>query len=94
MLFTLVFVTLYALGWLALAFAPWLALSVATRGHAGLRLLPACLAAGVAGGLAVPLLVRDDATGLALSFAAALVLPALLLAAARLARFPRAEAAE
>lgn len=94
MLFALVFVTLYALGWLALGFAPWLALSVATRGHAGLRLLPACLAAGVIGGLVVPLLIRDDGLGIALSFAAAFVLPCLLLAAARLARVPRATAAE
>lgn len=93
MLFTLIFVTLYALGWLALGFAPWLALSVATRGHAGLRLLPACLAAGVAGGLAVPLLIRDDGLGLALSFGAAFALPCLLLAVVRLApRLPRAAA--
>ncbi len=86
MLFSVIFITLYVLGWLALGFAPWLALSVFTRGKAGLRYLPLCMGAGVAGGLAVPLLFRDDGLGLILSFAAALVLPTLLLAAPRAAR--------
>lgn len=86
MLFTLIFVTLYVLGWLALGFVPWLVLSVITRGRAGLRYLPLSMFTGVAGGLAVPLLIRDDGLGLTLSFVAALVLPTLLLALQRAAR--------
>ena len=72
MLFTLLFVTLYVLGWLALGFVPWLVLSVITRGHAGLRYLPLSMGAGVVGGLAVPILFRDDGLGLILSFVVAL----------------------
>ncbi len=86
MLFTLIFVSLYLLGWMVLGFAPWLALSVFTRGHAGLRYLLLCLLAGVAGGLAVPWLIRDDGFGLVLSFAAAFALPCLLLVTQRVAR--------
>ena len=83
MLFTLLFVTLYVLGWLALGFAPWLFLSVKTRGRAGLRYLPLSMLTGVVGGLAVPVLFRDDALGLILSFVVALALPTLLLAIQR-----------
>ncbi|MXZ89084.1 MAG: hypothetical protein F4Z07_09645 [Dehalococcoidia bacterium] len=90
MLFDLLFITLYVLGWLALGFLPWLALSVITRGNAGLRYLPLSMGAGVVGGLAVPF-IRDDELGLILSFVVALVLPALLLAAQRLALRLRAE---
>ena len=79
MLFEAIFVTLYVLGWLALGFVPWLVLSVITRGNAGLRYLPLSMLTGVVGGLAVPLLIRDDGLGLILSFVAALVLPALVL---------------
>ncbi len=86
MLFTLLFVTLYVLGWLALGFVPWLVLSVFTRGHAGLRYLPLSMGAGVVGGLAVPILFRDDGLGLILSFVVALVLPTLLLAIPRATR--------
>ena len=85
MFFTIIFITLYVLGWLALGFAPWLVLSVITRGNAGLRYLPLCIGAGVAGGLAVPLLFRDDGLGLVLSFAVAFALPTLLLAVPRAA---------
>ena len=85
MLFTLLFVTLYVLGWVALGFAPWFLLSVATRGRAGLRYLPLCMLAGLVGGLAVPILIRNDGLGLILSFVVALALPTLLLAIHRVA---------
>ena len=90
MLFYLLFITLYVLGWLALGFLPWLALSVITRGNAGLRYLPLSMGAGVVGGLVVPF-IRDDELGLILSFVVALALPTLLLAAQRLALRLRAE---
>ena len=83
MLFELIFLTLYVSGWLALGFVPWLVLSVITRGNAGLRYLPLSMFTGVIGGLAVPLLYRDDGRGLILSFVAALALPALVLAIQR-----------
>ena len=75
MLFNLIFIGLFVAGWLTLGFLPWLAISVATRGHAGLRYLPLSLFAGLVGGLAVPIFIRDDGLGLVLSFAAAFVLP-------------------
>jgi hypothetical protein len=78
--FTLIFVSLLVAGWLFLAFLPWLAWSVATRGNAGLSNLPLCLFAGVVGGLAVPILVRDDEWGLLVSALAAVLLPLGLLA--------------
>ena len=94
MLFELIFISIFVVGWLILGFFPWLALSVATRGHAGLRTLPLSLFAGVIGGLAVPFLIRDDGLGLILSFVAALAVPSLLLAAQRYALGAPVEAAE
>jgi hypothetical protein len=82
--FDFIFLGLFFAGWLICGFVPWLALSVATRGNAGLRYLPLCLLAGVTAGLAVPLLGLDDSRGLWLSFAAAFAVPSLLLAARRL----------
>ena len=90
MLFTLLFVTLYVLGWLALGFVPWLVLSLMTRGHAGVRYLPLSMGTGVVGGLAVPILFRDDGLGLILSFVVALLLPTLLLAIQRATRIQMA----
>ena len=91
MLFELIFISLYLAGWLACGFAPWLAVSVATRGHAGLHMLPVCLFGGVVGGLAVPILVRQDLAGLVMSFVAAILVPAGLIAAQRLALSGRRE---
>lgn len=85
-MFTAIFLSLIVAGWLVLAFVPWLAWSVATRGNAGLGNLPLCLFAGVVGGLAVPLLIRDDEWGLLLSGGMAALLPLGLLVARRLAR--------
>lgn len=82
-MFTFIFVALFVAAWLFLGFIPWLALSVATRGDAGLANLPLCLFAGLVAGLAVPLLGKDDAAGMWLSALAAIVAPAVLLAARR-----------
>ena len=83
MLYSAIFVTLYVIGWLICAFIPWLALSVATRGHAGLGILPLCLFAGVIAALAVPVFGLTGATGFWLSFVIAALVPAALLALRR-----------
>jgi len=83
-LFDLIFLGLFVAGWLICGGIPWLVLSVATRGHAGLQYLPLSMFAGIVAGLAVPLFGLDNATGLWVSFVAALVVPSLLLAARRL----------
>lgn len=82
-MYTAIFVSLFLVAWLALAFIPWLAVSVRTRGHAGLLNLPLCLLAGVAGGFAVPLLGLTGSEGVWISMAVAFVAPAVLLAARR-----------
>lgn len=83
MLYDAIFVSLYVSGWLICAFLPWLALSVATRGHAGLAYLPLCLFVGVVAGLAVPVFGLTDALGFWLSFVVAFAVPTLILAARR-----------
>ncbi len=85
MLFDALFITLFVLGWLALGFVPWLVLSVATRGNAGIRYLLPSMAAGAVGGVVVSF-IRDDGFGLILSFVVALAFPTLLLTARRVAR--------
>ncbi|MEX0781145.1 MAG: hypothetical protein WD557_00735 [Dehalococcoidia bacterium] len=85
MLFAIIFLSLFLVGWLVCAFLPWLAVSVATRGNAGLGMLPMCLFTGVVAALAVPLLVNDGWTGVWLSFVAAIVAPAVLMAVRRFA---------
>lgn len=84
-MFTLIFVSLFVAGWLCAALLPWLAVSVATKGEAGLGMLALCLLAGVACGLAVPLLGADGGGGLGLSFLVSALASALLLAARRFA---------
>lgn len=84
-MFTAIFLSLLLSAWLILGFLPWLAFSVATRGNAGLGMLPLCLLTGVIAGLAVPLFGKDDGAGIWLSMVAALVAPALLMAARRFA---------
>ncbi len=83
-MFTLIFVSLFVAAWMLMGLIPWMVLSVATRGNAGLVNLPLCLFAGVVGGLAVPVLGKDDAAGIWLSMLAAVCVPSLLLAARRL----------
>jgi hypothetical protein len=83
-LFEVIFLGLLVAGWLVVGVVPWMAVSVATRGEAGLANLPLCLVAAVAGGLLVPLVGLTDGTGLWLSFLAALLLPSGLMLARRL----------
>ena len=92
MIFTLIFLGGLVAGWLLCAYIPWLALSVATRGGAGIGMLPVCLAAGLVGALAVPALGADGTSGLWASFAIAFGLSALLLALRRYAFGTRAAA--
>lgn len=83
MLFTFIFVSLYVMGWCFFAFLPWLAFSIATRGHAGLAMLPLCLFAGVVAGLALPVLGADSVAGFWLSFVAAAAVSLILLTVRR-----------
>ncbi len=87
-MFTLIFVSLFLVAWLILAFVPWLAVSVFTRGNAGLANLPLCLFTGVVAALAVPTLGLEDMRGVWLSMAAAFIAPALLMAARRMSIEP------
>jgi len=82
-LFDVIFVSLFVAGWLVCAFLPWLVVSVATRGNAGLANLPLCLFAGLVAALAVPVLGFNGAGGLRMSFVAAVVVPSLLLGVRR-----------
>ena len=84
MLYEIIFVGLFLAGWLVCAFIPWLVVSAITRGNAGIGMLPLCLFAGVVGALAVPFLINDGWTGVWLSFVAAVVAPAGLMAVRRL----------
>ncbi|MGE5596159.1 MAG: hypothetical protein ACM3S1_09010 [Hyphomicrobiales bacterium] len=83
MLFDAIFLGLFLAGWLICAYIPWVALSIATRGNAGIIYLPLCLLTGVVAALMVPILGFDGPGGLWSSFVAAFVAPALLLAARR-----------
>jgi len=82
--FTLIFVSLFVLAWLALGFIPWLAVSVATRGQAGIVNLPLCLFAGVVAGLAVPLLFNQGESGIWLSMVAAFAAASMLMGLRRI----------
>lgn len=81
MLYSLIFLSLFTVGWLLCAYLPWLIVSVLSRGHAGMRYLPLCLFAGLVAALAVPAFGLTNALGLGLSFAVAFLAPAALLAA-------------
>lgn len=84
MLFEFIFVSLFVVAWLICGFVPWLALSVCTRGGAGLINLPLCLFAAVVAGLAVPLLGVTGVPGVWISVGAAVAVPSLLLGLRRL----------
>ena len=79
MLFELIFLSLFAVAWLTCGFVSWLALSVFTRGDAGLGNLPLSLFAALVGGLAVPILGLNSGLGIWLSMFAAAAVPSLLL---------------
>lgn len=82
-MYTAIFVSLFVAAWLFLGLLPWLALSIATRGNAGLANLPLCLFTAVVAGLAVPLFGANDVAGIWLSLLAAVAAPTALLAARR-----------
>lgn len=87
-MFTLIFVSIFVAVWLFLAFLPWLAVSVFTKGNAGMLNLPLCLFTGLVAALAIPILGMDDLRGVWLSMGAAFMAPALLMAARRLSLEP------
>jgi hypothetical protein len=86
--FTLIFVSLFVVAWLILAFVPWLLFSVFTRGNAGLANLPLCLFTGLVAALAVPTLGMEDWRGVWLSMAMALCAPTLLMVLRRISLEP------
>ena len=83
MLFELIFVSIYVVVWLICGFVPWLVLSVATRGGAGLLNLPLCLFAAVVAGVAVPVFGANGFAGIWISLVAAIAVPSLLLTVRR-----------
>lgn len=83
MSFDSIFITLFVAGWLMCGAVPWIVLSVATRGSAGLGFLPLAMFAGLVAGVAVPVLGMTGAAGLWISFGAAMLVPAGLIAARR-----------
>jgi hypothetical protein len=80
MIFDVIFISAFVIGWLICGYLPWLVKSVVTRGNAGLKYLPICLFAAVVVGLAVPILGFDGWYGLVTSFALAAIVSAALLA--------------
>jgi len=84
-LFDLIVGTLFVVTWSAIGIVPWLVVSVATRGHAGMAMLPLCILAALAGGMLVPFVGFTDASGIWLSFAAALALSSVTMLARRFA---------
>jgi hypothetical protein len=90
-LFNAIFLTIFFAAWALCGFLPWFVLSVATRGNAGLRMLPLCVFAGIVAGPAVPLLGLDNGTGIWVSLVAALVVPTGLLVIRRFSLGPRSE---
>ncbi len=92
MIFDVIFLTAFVAGWLGCAYLPWLALSVATRGEAGLGALPLGLFTGLVAALAVPVFGLDNGLGLGLSFLAAFGASAFMLGVRRLSRIARGAA--
>jgi hypothetical protein len=86
--FDLIALTVLVVGWMTCGVAPWLALSVATRGTAGLAYLPLCMFVAVVSAMMVPILGATGVAGLWLSFAAAFLGPAVLLAIRRFSLGP------
>lgn len=83
MLFDAIFLAIFLAGWLICAYVPWVAYSVATRGNAGMPMLPLCLLVGVVAALAVPVLGFTGRGGLIASFPAAFAGSAAIMALRR-----------
>lgn len=79
MLFTLIFVALFVVGWSICGLLPWVVNSALTRGNAGLGYLPLSIFAANVAGAAVPVLGADGTRGLWLSFVAAVLVPTVLM---------------
>lgn len=86
MLFDLIFLSLFMVGWLLCAYVPWVALSIATKGNAGMVLLPLCLFTGVVAAMAVPVVGFDGPNGLKASFVVAFLASAAMLGIGRFVR--------
>jgi hypothetical protein len=84
LLFVLIFLGAELAGWALCAYLPWLVVSIATHGEAGLGMLALCLFAGVVCAIAVPVLGAQDKVGLWISFPVAAGVSALLLTLRRL----------
>lgn len=84
-LFSILAMTVLVAGWLTVGTFAWLAVSVATRGNAGLAMLPLAWFCAVVAALIVPMLGFTGGGGLFGSFVVALVAPLALLGARRLA---------
>lgn len=87
-MFTIIFVSLFLVAWLILAFIPWLLFSVFTRGNAGLANLPLCLFTGLVAALAVPTLGMEDGRGVWLSMVMAIAAPTVLMVLRRISLEP------
>lgn len=85
MLFTLIFGGMFVIGWSLCGLVPWVIASMATRGNAGLSLLPLCLFAANVAAVTVPLVGFDGSGGLQASFAVAFVASAALMLVRRFA---------
>lgn len=85
MLFTLIFGTIFVVGWSLSGLLPWLVASVISRGNAGLATLPLCVFAANVAALAVPMLGADGMGGFLASFGVAAAASALLLLVRRFA---------
>jgi hypothetical protein len=82
-LFGILAITVLLTGWLAMGTLAWLAISVATRGNAGLGMLPLAWFTGVVAALIVPMLGFTGGGGLLSSFFVAFLAPLFLMTARR-----------
>ena len=82
-LFGILAMTVLLTGWLAMGTLAWLVVSVATRGNAGLEMLPLAWFSSVVAALAVPILGFTGGGGLLSSFFVAFLTPLLLMTVRR-----------
>lgn len=82
-LFGILAMAVLLIGWLAVGTLAWLVVSVATRGNAGLGMLPLAWFTAVVAALIVPMLGFTGGGGLLSSFVVALAAPLMLLSARR-----------
>lgn len=85
MLFTLIFGGMFVIGWSICGLIPWLIASTATRGNAGLSLLPLGIFAANVAAVTVPLVGFDGSGGLQASFVVAFLASAAIMLVRRFA---------